>query len=376
MNVIEFFSGIGGMHYSLKGAGIKCKVVAAVDINTSANEVYRHNFPETPVFQRNIQSFSSDEINKFNPDIITMSPPCQPFTRQVGLYFCAVQVGLKKDSKDTRSDALMHIIQLLPDLTQNLKYIILENVKGFEVSFARDLFIETLKACNFEFQEFLLNPMDYYIPNSRLRYYLIAARGYSDGQFVRRDIMNEIPFTPEEILAIHREKNPFVECDGDSVHIKVDSLSKILEVGRNTTPYLIPKAMISKYGRLFDITFPFSKRSCCFTKAYGRYAEGTGSVLCPTSSVELAEAQLHKIRTILQCSEDKKQTSEELSVFMTNLGLRYFSPREIASLMCFPESFSWPDHYSCQQMYRLLGNSINVYVVTLLLIYLSNELNH
>ncbi|CAH2039407.1 unnamed protein product, partial [Iphiclides podalirius] len=45
--VLELYSGIGGMHIALKESRINGEVVAAVDINTIANEVYCHNFPAT-----------------------------------------------------------------------------------------------------------------------------------------------------------------------------------------------------------------------------------------------------------------------------------------------------------------------------------------
>jgi tRNA (cytosine38-C5)-methyltransferase len=52
-----------------------------VDINTIANKVYHHNFPNTKLLQRNIKSLSANEINDSGIDMIVMSPPCQPFTR-------------------------------------------------------------------------------------------------------------------------------------------------------------------------------------------------------------------------------------------------------------------------------------------------------
>lgn len=46
-SVLEFYSGTGGMHYALMEAlGDRVKVVAAFDINTSVNSIYRHNFPK------------------------------------------------------------------------------------------------------------------------------------------------------------------------------------------------------------------------------------------------------------------------------------------------------------------------------------------
>lgn len=35
--------------------GFNVQIVAAVDINTIANDVYQHNFPETPLLNRNIE---------------------------------------------------------------------------------------------------------------------------------------------------------------------------------------------------------------------------------------------------------------------------------------------------------------------------------
>jgi tRNA (cytosine38-C5)-methyltransferase len=51
-----------------------------------------------------------------------------------------------------------------------------ENVKGFESSEARNLLVAALHQKQFVTQEFLLNPMQFGIPNSRLRYYLLGKR--------------------------------------------------------------------------------------------------------------------------------------------------------------------------------------------------------
>lgn len=41
LKVLELFSGIGGMHYALKESGVPGEVIAAIEINTVANEVYK-----------------------------------------------------------------------------------------------------------------------------------------------------------------------------------------------------------------------------------------------------------------------------------------------------------------------------------------------
>ena len=53
LNVIEFFSGIGGMHYALKSfmkvhqPHLKYQIIKAFDFSTTANEVYHHNHPNS-----------------------------------------------------------------------------------------------------------------------------------------------------------------------------------------------------------------------------------------------------------------------------------------------------------------------------------------
>lgn len=62
--------------------------ITAVDINTTANAIYRHNHLKDDqnkcqhvLLERNIQSFSIKELDKMKLNLITMSPPCQPFSR-------------------------------------------------------------------------------------------------------------------------------------------------------------------------------------------------------------------------------------------------------------------------------------------------------
>lgn len=52
------------------------------------------------------------------------------------------------------------------------------------------------------------------------------------------------------------------------------------------------------------------------------------------------------------------------------LGIRFFSPREIANLHGFSDRFSFPDSVTDKQARRTLGNSLNVVVVSALLDYL------
>lgn len=94
----------------------------------------------------------------------------------------------------------------------------------------------------------------------------------------------------------------------------------------------------------------------CFTKAYSRYLEGTGSVYSSHSRVDL-ENTLKKIH-------EGSKNSEEIMRLKKSLELRFFNPSEVAKLMCFPDDFGFPKNITDKQKYRLLGNSINVKVVS------------
>ena len=66
IRVLELFSGIGGMHSAMDIANkylpFKLKVIGAIDINTVANEVYSHNFPESPCLQKNITGLTPEYL--------------------------------------------------------------------------------------------------------------------------------------------------------------------------------------------------------------------------------------------------------------------------------------------------------------------------
>lgn len=145
-------------------SGTVGEVIAAIDINEIANSVYAHNFPETTVLNKNILGLTADFINKLDVNAIFMSPPCQPFTRN----------GLKKDNNDARAYAFLILLDLLPNI--NAEYILIENVKGFEVSECRNILLQQLKTTQYTYQEFILSPHQFGVPNNRHRYYCLAKK--------------------------------------------------------------------------------------------------------------------------------------------------------------------------------------------------------
>lgn len=353
MRVLELYSGIGGMHCALRESGVEATIVAAADINTVANEVYQHNFRNVRLMNRNIQSITVKEINKMNVDTILMSPPCQPFTR----------VGLKQDVLDARTLSFFHILKLIPQI-QTLKYILVENVKGFENSETRNKLIKCISDSGFRHKELILSPCQFGIPNSRSRYYMLAKKSHFQFCFDNSELEFHIPQKLLKILLTNTQALIKGYNEDSLRKEKCFSLENILE-NIDDRQYLIPSEALQKRSWVLDVRYSDSTGSCCFTKAYGHYLEGTGSVFCPLSS-ELFKTKYAE-------AEEKGIHSTEALEILKTLQLRFFTPKEVCRLMCFPETFTFPKHITNKQRYRLLGNSINVYVVSKLIHLLNLE---
>lgn len=133
-------------------------------------------------------------------------------------------------------------------------------------------------------------------------------------------------------------------------------IEDILQENNDLKDFYLPEKVLKKYVKVVDVCYKNSRRSCCFTKGYGRYVEGTGSVF-----TNLDENQANNIFKQLETLDE-----DSLDYFhlVKNLQLRYFTPKEICRLMYFPETYSFPDNITNKQKYMVLGNSINVKIVS------------
>lgn len=395
LRVLELYAGIGGMHCGLQ----RCfsspnvsyssyEVVSAIDINEVAGAIYRHNFSEVNYHQRSIEAFSLSELETLEFDMVTMSPPCQPFTRQ----------GLKKDQEDARTNSLFHFLSLLEKMKPSSlpKFILVENVFGFETSTTRDSLVKTLTEVGFRFQEFLLTPPQFGIPNSRLRYFLIGKREPLKFSFPLVDgvVLKDLP----DFARQFQNHKSFIETQSDGQESspkrfkksadEIDQISDFLETGGSdkSEEYLLPDNVLRRY-KVMDVTSADSRRSCCFTKSYGRYVDGTGSFLQPSNRDGANRDSVAKVietkhSVVVGQNSDLNETTtpvgpkdltEEDLCLLRSLKLRYFSPKEIARIHCLPDSFGFPSSLSRKQCWKALGNSLNAHIVSVLMRILLTE---
>ena len=104
----------------------------------------------------------------------------------------------------------------------------------------------------------------------------------------------------------------------------MEPISSYLEdlIEDQVTEYLVPDKVLLKYAMAMDIVRPSCSRSCCFTRAYGHYAVGTGSVVqqCMGSlREELDEAFVGYKRS----QEEREAGAERLAWHRVGVSLKY-----------------------------------------------------
>lgn len=143
---VEFYSGIGGwtmaLHEALDRmaakdiAPFRLQRLAALDHSDLCHSVFHHNFP--PQAKENkkrkrmdktvsVEQLTQAQVEDWNAMVWTMSPPCQPHTRQ--------HTHQKEDLEDPRSRSFLNLCQLLENMDEAKlpRVILMENVVGFEL---------------------------------------------------------------------------------------------------------------------------------------------------------------------------------------------------------------------------------------------------
>lgn len=121
--------------------------------------------------------------------------------------------------------------------------------------------------------EFLLTPLQFGIPNSRLRYYLLAKTApYKFSTSIQpRTTYRYIPSqdgTSSAWIDPRQDPESVVAENTRDIRHYLDSYSE--DVENFPHPHAIPDKVLEKWGGLFDIVLPNAKRTCCFTR--GKFA--------------------------------------------------------------------------------------------------------
>lgn len=126
--------------------------------------------------------------------------------------------------------------------------------------------LAVLMKLGFVTRELLLTPLQFGVPNSRLRYYLLAALRPSGTCLSSVDpdrILRHIPGHGTEWKDARFSPSA---ADPETMENDVRSLRDYLDRKDTAMAYAVPERVLMKWGRLFDIVLPSATRTCCFTR--------------------------------------------------------------------------------------------------------------
>lgn len=241
---------------------------------------------------RDIREVTSDEIPEF--DILTGGFPCQSFS-------IIAQNPKRLGVKDERGKLFFEMCRILRE--KQPKCFIAENVKGILTANKKSAFpliIKKFEESGYDVSYSILNSANYGVPQKRERVIIVGFRKDLGIKFEFPDVIvsDEEAFTPLSKVIENEvdEKYFFSQRAVDGMMRKRASMNK---------------------GRTQDITKP-----------------------CNTVGAHLAKVSLNSTDPVL----------------LVNERYRRFTPREVARIQSFPESFELVGSEAAQ--YRALGNAI------------------
>ncbi|KAF7340208.1 tRNA (Cytosine(38)-C(5))-methyltransferase [Mycena venus] len=342
IKALEFYSGIGGLHLALSCSNVPAFVANAFDWDQNACDVYSANFGPGIARKVDISTLTAAHLATLKATLWLLSPACQPYT---------VLNPSAKGELDPRAKSFLHLVQnVLPELAHedaHPTHFLVENVGGFETSSTRQVLVSTLHNLGYTIAEFLLTPLQFGIPNSRLRYYLLAKRSplsFHDLPSGEGETLRHIPGRGTKLWVDSR-----LAPAADSNAIGDDSVREIREYldPEPVEGCSIPDKILCKWGRLFDIVLPSSRRTCCFTRGYTQLVERAGSVLQMNENQDTTMV----FDEFLQAQSSTVEAIDAVRI-LDLLRLRYFSPDELLRLFSFTplaphdstkHAFTWPE---------------------------------
>lgn len=169
-STLDLFSGAGGFTLGFSEEP-EFDIQLSIDFDSKLSETYVKNFPHIRHMNRDILSFSDEEIfqlkNKYNFDVIIGGPPCQGFSM-------AGQVG-RKEIQDDRNDLFKGYLKFVNIIKP--KIFIMENVAKLEThnkgQTLRNI-IKMFKTIGYKITYKVLNAKDYGVAQNRRRIFIVG----------------------------------------------------------------------------------------------------------------------------------------------------------------------------------------------------------
>ena len=160
---IDFCAGIGGGRVGLENLEMRC--VGFSEINRNAEKTYREFFGKEEKNYGDLTKINPDDLPDF--DLMIAGFPCQTFS----------VLGRRAGMKDRRGQIIFNLIDIMKG--KNLKYFILENVKGLlnhGTGESMKIILDELDKAGYKVFWKLISSLNYGVPQMRERIYFVGVR--------------------------------------------------------------------------------------------------------------------------------------------------------------------------------------------------------
>ncbi|MBM2817874.1 MAG: DNA-cytosine methyltransferase [Parcubacteria group bacterium] len=163
LKFMDFCAGIGAGRLGLEKNGLSC--VGFSEIDKQAEITYRKFFGEEEINHGDLTKIDPAKLPDF--EMMIAGFPCQTFS----------VIGQRKGMGDERGQIIFSLIKIM--LAKNLKYFILENVKGLtnhDNGNSLKVILQELEKAGYKVFYQVLNSVDYGVPQMRERIYFVGIR--------------------------------------------------------------------------------------------------------------------------------------------------------------------------------------------------------
>jgi DNA (cytosine-5)-methyltransferase 1 len=371
LKFIDLFCGIGGFHIALSDLGAEC--VLACDIDEKCRDVYENNFGIKPY--NDITKLETKDIPAF--DILCGGFPCQAFSH----------AGKQGGFEDTRGTLFRDICRILKDCQP--KYFLLENVKnlkGHDGGKTIQVIYKSLQDVGYKTykEPICLSPHQIGVPQHRERVFILGMRAKEFNDFpavtpTKTDISSilepetihhkELEISKKDIDVLNKWEEFIQHFKKEQIKLPTfplwtycwgtkEELTGLPEfkqkfIKNNQTFYDTHKKFLEKWIKEARVLEGFVGARTKFEWQCGVFKE--------------KDSLWNLLFTFRPSGIRVKRTNYSGALVamaqIVNVGSRKrkLSPREVARLQSFPDSFKI--HNSNSVAYKQFGNSVNVNVI-------------
>ena len=229
LKFIDFCAGIGAGRLGLEKNGLSC--IGFSEIDKQAEITYRKFFGDDEINHGDLTKIDPKKLPDF--EMMIAGFPCQTFS----------VIGQRKGMGDERGQIIFSLIKIM--LAKNLKYFILENVKGLtnhDNGNSLKVILQELKKAGYKVFHQVLNSVDYGVPQMRERIYFVGIRK----DLVPEDFEFYFP-KPQPRVDVRDYLIDSKELEFDEKKIAYDSFLKYLENKYNKGQYDVKKLLSQDY---------------------------------------------------------------------------------------------------------------------------------